>query len=213
MTLSRWASLAAVVQLACCAPAAGVMTDVQSRDATVSDSEFAVDSSVAPDVAPRDGAAPADASLPMDASSPQCVGRPAQCAMGVNGGACGDALYPPACVNGAWTCAEGMVFVTSCACIGRAPGSSCTCASSGWRCDDSGVARRFACGPAITCLGGAELCAVTLPGVPGASPRYECRALPAACGARPTCACISETPSTQCTQSAAGDLTVTIALP
>lgn len=211
----------ALVALAACGAPSEFGPDARNeRDASVQgDSSVNVDSA-----APSDAIAPSDANIARDASSPSdanatsdgnagCVGRPAQCASGTAGGACGDALTPPSCVGGEWTCAEGMVFVTSCACIGRPPASTCTCTSSGWRCDDSGVARRFACGDALTCLGGGEYCMVTLPGAPGAMRSFECRALPAACGATPTCACVMPPRTAQCTLSATGDITVTVALP
>lgn len=215
-------SSALVALAACGAPLEMAPADARAdrdsalieRDSSVSEDAIAQqdasatnDSSVA-----QDASAVIDASMSSDGNA-GCVGRPAPCATGTVGGACGDTLTPPMCSNGEWTCGPGMVFVTSCACVGRPPASTCTCTASGWRCDDSGVGRRFACGDALTCLGGAEYCMVTLPGVPGALRTFECRALPAACGAMPTCACVMPPRTAQCTLSSAGDVTVTLALP
>lgn len=78
-----------------------------------------------------------DASSGTDAAQ-DCVGRPAACVSGTAGGTCGDALTPPICEAGSWRCPDGMIPVTSCACIGRPPGV-CTCTPTGWRCGDAGL--------------------------------------------------------------------------
>ncbi|MFO0559914.1 MAG: hypothetical protein U0269_17980 [Polyangiales bacterium] len=209
-------SIALVALAACGAPSETGPADARTERDSASierDSSVTVDASAQNDSSvAQDSGAASDVSAPSDASA-GCVGRPAQCASGTAGGACGDTLTPPTCSNGEWTCGAGMVFVTSCACVGRPPASTCTCTASGWRCDDSGVGRRFPCGDALTCLGGAEYCIVTLPGVPGALRTFECRALPAACGAMPSCACVMPPRTAQCALSSSGDVTVTIALP
>ncbi len=131
--------------------------DATTFDAAVSDLGVAVDigrTDAPPDA--RDGGdatttigdagadavsvdAPADTgpSLDPDASAVTCEGRPAGCATGTAGGACGDALVGPDCVDGAWRCPSGTIPVTQCACLGRPPGA-CFCASTGWQCPDAG---------------------------------------------------------------------------
>jgi hypothetical protein len=208
-------ALASLLALARCSPSAIVQADAGAQDsARATDSESTADSATVTDAsAIPDSAQSSDSGAQLDAANSGCVGRPAQCANGTSGGACGDTVTAPTCVAGEWTCGEGQVFVTSCACVGRPPGATCTCTSSGWRCDDSGVARRFACGAALTCLSGAELCQVSIPGVPGAMRSFECRALPARCGDAPSCACVAPPAGAQCMQSPSGDITVTVALP
>ena len=78
-----------------------------------------------------------DVPVPQDAPAEECIGRPAACVSGTAGGSCGDALVPPDCVGGSWRCPEGMIPITSCACVGRPPGA-CTCSPSGWVCPDAG---------------------------------------------------------------------------
>lgn len=78
-----------------------------------------------------------DAPTTDDAPAEECVGRPAACVSGTAGGTCGDALVPPDCVGGSWRCPDGMIPITSCACVGRPP-ASCTCSPGGWVCPDAG---------------------------------------------------------------------------
>lgn len=222
MPIQRMLVIAAALALAHCgappsvpSPDGGSSADGSADAMIARDASTSGDSGVSSDSAapPSDGGA-SDAGASSDSgATAECIGRPAQCAFGTNGGACGDTLSPPACEAGVWTCGAGMVFVSSCACIGRPPGANCTCASSGWRCDDAGLARRFACGGALTCLGGAEYCSETIPGVPGAARQYACRALPMSCGATPTCECLALSGGMRCAQSSEGDLTVTTFAP
>lgn len=107
-------------------PAADVpTTDVPTADVLTADVPTA-DVPVAQDAPSTD-----------DAPAEECVGRPAACVSGTAGGSCGDALVPPDCVGGSWRCPEGMIPITSCACVGRPPGA-CTCSPTGWVCPDAG---------------------------------------------------------------------------
>nr|MBK7069665.1 hypothetical protein [Deltaproteobacteria bacterium] len=105
-------------------------TDVPRTDVPTADVPAA-------DVPTADVPVAQDAPSTDDAPAEECVGRPAACVSGTAGGSCGDALVPPDCVGGSWRCPEGMIPITSCACVGRPPGA-CTCSPSGWVCPDAG---------------------------------------------------------------------------
>jgi hypothetical protein len=184
-------------------------TSVEADSGAMTDAGQATDAGNAADVANTDASA-GDGGL-------DCPGRPASCVSGTPGGQCGDALTPPTCVRGSWTCAPGTIPITECACVGRPPGSGCVCTPSGWSCGggdagtDSG-ARTFACGERLTCRSNAQYCYVFIGGAPGSVPSYSCMDLPAACGATPTCACLPRNPAASCSMSG-GDLTVRVAAP
>lgn len=104
-----------------------------------------------------------------------CTARPSSCVMGTPGGQCSDVVTEPTCVAGTWTCASGWIFTTQCACVGRPPGSGCTCGSSGWVCPDAGVADAGG-GPGTLCESNAScrsglLCCYPC-GIPGC--RNQC---------------------------------------
>jgi hypothetical protein len=67
----------------------------------------------------------------------------------------------------------------------------------------------FACGPRF-CQHDREYCQIVISGPSGTPPGYGCNALPPTCGGVPSCPCIQfSTCSTGCTESSAGDVTVT----
>ncbi|MBL8684039.1 MAG: hypothetical protein JNK05_33005 [Myxococcales bacterium] len=86
------------------------------------------------------------------------------------------------------------------------------CASSDGGTSTDGGARTFACGT-NSCRAGAEYCSETIPGIPGAMRGYSCEAIPSSCGPTPSCACFVSIAGATCSQSSAGDITVTVALP
>jgi hypothetical protein len=149
---------------------------------------------VAPDAPAMD--ARADAALTCSGDAPLCV-------MGMAGGECSDALTVAHCEAGAWRCNAGEVLTTECACLGRPPGTGCTCGSAGWVCPDGGASDAGCsgrpascvsgtpggqCGDAVTaptCTGGAWTCP------PGQFPVTEC-------------VCVGRPPGPTCTCGAAG---------
>lgn len=108
------------------------------------------DGSVPTDVPVNDSPSPADAPIdaPTDAgtiesgidaaSDAACAGEQPGCVTGTAGGACGDGVMQATCVGGTWTCPSGTIDSRMCACVGRPPGSGCTCGASGWVCPDAG---------------------------------------------------------------------------
>jgi hypothetical protein len=71
----------------------------------------------------------------------------------------------------------------------------------------------FACGPNF-CTHGTQYCEALVGGAAGNPGSYFCTALPASCGATPTCACLTGTAVCgNCTVSAAGDLNTLCLLP
>jgi len=115
-------------------------TDVPSTDVPATDvpaTDVPATDVLRADVPRADVPAAQDAPSMDDAPAEECVGRPAACVSGTAGGSCGDALVPPDCVGGSWRCPEGMIPITSCACVGRPPGA-CTCTAGGWVCPDAG---------------------------------------------------------------------------
>jgi hypothetical protein len=78
----------------------------------------------------------------------------------------------------------------------------------------------FACGPSVTCSAN-QYCTDQPPGIPGPDGSvipdfFSCTDFPAACGATPTCACITpmlppnctQQPAAGCSQDAEGNITV-----
>lgn len=115
-------------------------TDVPSTDVPATDvpaTDVPATDVPSTDVPSTDVPVSQDAPTTDDAPAEECVGRPAACVSGTAGGTCGDALVPPDCVGGSWRCPDGMIPITSCACVGRPP-ASCTCSPSGWVCPDAG---------------------------------------------------------------------------
>lgn len=73
-----------------------------------------------------------------DADAGGCVGNGPLCVMGTPGGLCGDAALQSTCTAGQWTCPQGTIPSTQCACVGRPP-ANCTCTATGWSCPDAGA--------------------------------------------------------------------------
>lgn len=105
---------------------------------------------------------------------------------------------------------------TVCGCDGTVYSSPCVAASAGQDISEGGgcaaPAGTFTCGPRF-CMKGMQYCERRAPATTGAAGTYTCRALPAACGTAPTCACISAVACGNCALSAAGDLTTACAPP
>lgn len=187
-----------------------------------------VDAGSIADAAATDSGASEDAAIVddggpfTDSGREGCDAAPTfECATGTSGGACGDALSMPVCVAGAWQCPVGTIDARLCACLGRPPGSGCTCTPSGWVCDSDGGAAScagdpgacFACGPTIACVKNAEYCQEVSGGAAGSSPSYSCLPLPDSCGAMPTCACIASGGGTFCSADSDGNITVRVLAP
>ncbi|MBL8683941.1 MAG: hypothetical protein JNK05_32515 [Myxococcales bacterium] len=225
-------SLSLFALVACGSPVVsedtGVRNDASNNDATTGGDSNTIDSSsndvvTMSDVASADTPTPVDsavsdvpsADVPVanDGSTMDCPGRPSSCVSGTPGGVCGDALVPPMCIAGSWTCPRGTIPVTECGCVGRPPGPDCACVARMWMCPmaDAG-SRSFACGT-TSCTSGAQYCQVTIPGLPSGMRTYSCAALPSSCAPTPSCRCIPLAGGSTCMQSSAGDITVTTALP
>jgi hypothetical protein len=56
---------------------------------------------------------------------PTCPSRPSGCAMGTPGGICGDVISEMSCREGTWSCPEGTIPITQCACVGQRPPNGC----------------------------------------------------------------------------------------
>lgn len=174
--------------------------DTSTRDTATADTNTA-DTSAA-DVA-------TDTQLVSDGAT--CIGRPASCVAGTPGGLCGDAIVAPNCVSGSWMCPAGTIPITQCACTGRPPGASCTCAPTGWSCPDAGGSRSFACGTAMTCNGATQYCNTVVGGPAGSLPRYTCTDFPSTCAAH-NCTCFASG-GTLCSTDTQGNVTVTLLAP
>jgi hypothetical protein len=178
------------------------------------------------------GAGPVDAGSSRDSgpgtdAGGLCGAPPADaCVSGTPGGQRGDGLLLPECVGSQWTCPQGTIPTSQCACLGL-PAPGCTCTADGWVCGDAGSA----CGaqPGYACVGGTPggQCgdALQLPECMGTQwtcpagtiPTSECACLGrpplectctdngwvcpdagSACGVEPDYACVGGTPGGQC---------------
>jgi hypothetical protein len=96
-----------------------------------------------------------------------------------------------------------------CGCDGTVYSNPCVAAAAGQDISDGGgcaaPAGTFACGPRF-CTKGSQFCERRPSGTTGVAGMFTCRALPAACGASPTCACLSGVSCASCVLSD-GDLT------
>jgi hypothetical protein len=70
----------------------------------------------------------------------------------------------------------------------------------------------LACGPQLTCDPAKQYCSILVGGPVGVPPSYSCTALPAGCGAIPTCECIRPPIGCSCAE-ASGGLSVTCTAP
>jgi len=103
----------------------------------------------------------------------------------------------------------------TCGCDGHVYNNVCEAARVGHDVSDSGgcapPSGTFPCGPRF-CAHGTTYCSATVGGAVGRPGQFSCEPLPTACMSAPTCvSCFSSSPS--CSMSAAGDLTLTIAVP
>ena len=88
------------------------------------------------------------------------------------------------------------------------------CLGGHWQNVESAPAPCFSCGPSGRCQTRVQYCSATIGGALGATPSYHCAALPTACTATPTCACLqSQSIPGSCAQAGTGELTVTLAAP
>jgi len=99
---------------------------------------------------------------------------------------------------------------TVCGCDGAVYSNPCAASAAGADISEAGgcsaPAGTFACGPRF-CMKGMQFCERRPSGMTGVAGTYTCKALPAACGATPACACLSAVSCAACVLSAAGDLT------
>ena len=152
---------------------------------------------------------------PGSACQPQTA-PPCAYPSGGSGGAitCGDVVFNATCVNGAWTCPNG-ILESECWCFGPNRGG-CVCTRSGWACptdaavdhgsdatggaDGAPDAGLVACNSTVSCGAGFSYCysSINVGGTGGAGspppppPSYSCQPFPAACGAQPTCDCLCQ---------------------
>jgi hypothetical protein len=104
-----------------------------------------------------------------------------------------------------------------CACDGQVYSSPCDAAAGGQDISDLGGCAAptgtFPCG-ARFCMRGTQYCERMLGGAAVNPGTYVCHALPAGCGATPTCACLQGSAQCgNCTMSAGGDLTTSCLFP
>lgn len=142
-----------------------------------------------------------------------------------------------ACVYQAGTCQAGATgtCVTVIQCDGPPTGPVCGCdgktvegeygnCSVGGPYDNPAGCQTgtFACGPSLQCTRNLDVCVTTLPGVPGGSPSYECKAfdmvkIEGFCvNGLPDCACVDTGglgSGATCAADADHQETITIALP
>ena len=186
-------------------------------------------------------AGPCNSTCPGDAGSTQDVAldSPLDGNTGVDasstGGACGGS-GDPSCSAGAYcawsdkrcgalmhgTCATTpsatctALATPVCGCDGNNYPSDCDAAKAGTDVSTSASCPSptgmFRCGWSY-CQHGTEYCHGVMGGAVGASPSYDCQALPAACGTTPSCTCVTSTTATLCSQSNDGDVTVLLAAP
>jgi hypothetical protein len=148
------------------------------------------------------------ASLDAFGDAVACRGETPSCVAGTAGGACSDALTLARCEGGAWRCGAGEVLASQCACIGRPPGASCVCTSSGWSCTDAAV--RDAVAADALCLGRPAGC---VSGVAGGAcgdavsePTCVAGAWTCPAGQVPltACACVGRPPGSGCVCTPSG---------
>jgi hypothetical protein len=133
---------------------------------------------------------------------------PNRCAAGFEPGHC---IVPPSgCI---------AIFSPVCGCNATTYANDCERQRARVQLDHSG-----ACAPAdagadagpgcAACNPLTDYCQMTIGGVPNAPPRYACLPLPSACGASPSCACLTSVAcSSVCAGSASAGLTVTCFAP
>ena len=95
---------------------------------------------------------------------------------------------------------------TVCGCDGAVYSNPCAASAAGADISEAGgcsaPAGTFACGPRF-CMKGMQFCERRPSGMTGVAGTYTCKALPAACGATPACACLSAVSCASCVLSAA----------
>ena len=103
-----------------------------------------------------------------------------------------------------------LSYAPVCGCNGQIYGNECALNGAG---QDLGMGCQappgfFSCGPRF-CHTSTSYCAHTLSDVVGEPDVYLCEALPAGCGANPSCACLSGVSCGQCTVTSDGGLEIT----
>jgi hypothetical protein len=136
---------------------------------------------------------------------------PNRCAAGFEPGHC--IVLPTACL---------AIYDPVCGCNGQTYSSDCVRQSARVQLDHAGAcsgqggagggggANGTGC---AACNAATNYCQVTSGGAVGIPPSYVCRALPAGCGASPSCACLAGAGCGQCTISTNGVLTLTCLVP
>jgi hypothetical protein len=56
------------------------------------------------------------------------------CLDNLGNGVCADVAREPMCIGSQWVCPAGTAPEDDCDCKGAAPGSGCTCTTTGWNC-------------------------------------------------------------------------------
>jgi hypothetical protein len=173
---------------------------------------------VTADAASADAVAPADAdpTRPDAGSAATCGGfagltcdDPLWCDYASDN--CGDGDAAGVCTARPQACPD--VVDPVCGCDGTIYGNTCEAAVAGIDVSTAGGCeppeQQFGCGPRF-CRGADQYCRRDVSDVAGIPDEYRCVALPASCGAAPSCACLAlETCGDSCVADAAGNLSVT----
>jgi hypothetical protein len=107
--------------------------------------------------------------------------------------------------------------VPVCGCNGHVYNNVCEAGAAGQDVSSSGGCTpptgMFACGSTF-CAKGTQYCEAMVGGAVSNPGSYACHSFPAACGATPTCSCLTGAATCgNCTMSAAGDLTTSCLFP
>jgi hypothetical protein len=130
------------------------------------------------------------------------------CDYGINN--CGAFDNQGVCTKRPQACDKNLY--PTCGCDGQIHGNECDANAAGTDVNNNGCmppAGQFSCG-AHFCQSNTDYCEHEVSDIGGLPDTYTCKPVPAACGATPSCACLSGVACGTCSASSNGDLTVIV---